>query len=304
MPVMTFARNEALRQRMFLAYNTRAYPQNRQVLLDLMKTRQEIADILGFETWADLATANQMMESAAKMQKLIDELEQVSRPGAEAEYKMVLAFAQSRQPGLTVLDAASRGYWLEQYRRSAFDFDSQSVRPYFPYKRVQKGILETAERLFQVTFEPSDAAVWDPAVTAWDVFDGERSDGPFLPRHAPPRRQGQVVQRGAHDSGHGRDADSGGRADLQFSRRQAGRSRPDAVQRRGHLLPRIRAPDARHPGWPAEVGRPERHRHRRRFRRSPVADAGGVLPRCAPAGQLCAALPDQSAPAGGDWWNA
>ena len=179
LPVMTFARNEALRQRMFLAYNTRAFPQNREVLLDLMKTRQEIADILGYKNWADLATANQMMKSAEKMQKLIDELERVSRPGAEAEYKMVLAFAQARQPGLTVLDAASRGYWLEQYRRSAFDFDSQAVRPYFPYKRVQKGILETAERLFQVTFEPSDAAVWDPAVTAWDVFDGEVLTGRF-----------------------------------------------------------------------------------------------------------------------------
>ncbi len=179
LPVMTFARNDALRQRMFLAYNTRAFPQNREVLLDLMKTRQEIADILGYKSWADLATANQMMKSAAKMQKLIDELERVSRPGAEAEYKMVLEFAQSRQPGLTVLDAASRGYWLEQYRRSAFDFDSQAVRPYFPYKRVQKGILETAERLFQVTFEPSNAAVWDPAVTAWDVFDGEVLTGRF-----------------------------------------------------------------------------------------------------------------------------
>jgi len=179
LPVMTFARNDALRQRMFLAYNTRAFPQNKEVLLDLMKTRQEIADILGYKNWADLATANQMMKSAAKMQKLIDDLERVSRPGAEAEYKMVLAFAQSRQPELTVLDAASRGYWLEQYRRSAFDFDSQAVRPYFPYKRVQKGILETAERLFQVTFEHSDAAVWDPGVTAWDVFDGEVLTGRF-----------------------------------------------------------------------------------------------------------------------------
>ena len=67
MPVMTFAASAALRERMFLAYNTRAYPANRQILLDLLATRQEIASILGFRSWADLATADQMMKSAAEI---------------------------------------------------------------------------------------------------------------------------------------------------------------------------------------------------------------------------------------------
>ncbi len=60
-PVMTFAASAALRERMFLAYNTRAYPANQQILLDLLATRQEIATVLGFRSWADLATADQMM---------------------------------------------------------------------------------------------------------------------------------------------------------------------------------------------------------------------------------------------------
>ena len=67
----------------------------------------------------------------------------------------------------------SRGYWLEQYRRSAFDFDSQSVRPYFPYNRAEKGVLEIAEKLFKVTFKHvEDADVWHPSVSVWDVYDG------------------------------------------------------------------------------------------------------------------------------------
>ncbi|HLI04002.1 MAG TPA: hypothetical protein VKU93_06990, partial [Terracidiphilus sp.] len=68
-PVMTFAASHALRERMFLAYNTRAYPQNRQILLDLLATRQEIAATLGFRSWADLATADQMMGSAANARR-------------------------------------------------------------------------------------------------------------------------------------------------------------------------------------------------------------------------------------------
>lgn len=168
LPVMTFAKSASLRQRMFLAYNTRAFPANRQLLLDLLATRREIANILGFENWADFATADQMMESAANMQAFLDSLDKASKAGAEREYAMILEFA-----GLKELDAASRGYWLEQYRRSAFDFDSQSVRPYFPYDRAEKGVLEITEKLFKVTFRRvEDADVWHPSVGTWDVYDG------------------------------------------------------------------------------------------------------------------------------------
>ncbi|HEX5233765.1 MAG TPA: M3 family metallopeptidase [Silvibacterium sp.] len=175
LPVMTFAKSHALRQRMFLAYNTRAYPQNQQILLDLLAIRKEIAELLGFSNWADLATADQMMESASNMQAFLDELDHASRAGAEKEYAMLLDFSKQQQ-----IDAASRGYWLEQYRRSAFDFDSQSVRPYFPYDRVEQGVLSTAARLFQVEFRPApDAQTWHPDVVAYDVRDRDTCVGRF-----------------------------------------------------------------------------------------------------------------------------
>jgi thimet oligopeptidase len=179
-PVMTFATDPGLRLRMFLAYNTRAYPANRPLLLELLALRQQVATILGFTSWANLATANQMMGSAARLKEFIDQLEVASREGAQKEYEMVLAFARKQQPGLTNLKSSDRSYWYEQYRREAFDFDSQSVRPYFPYQPVQKGILETAARLFQVTFQQNhEVAVWHPHVTAWDVLDHGRVIGRF-----------------------------------------------------------------------------------------------------------------------------
>ena len=180
LPTMTFARSSDLRRRMFLAYQTRAYPANRQVLIDLLKIRQEIATILGFAHWADLATADQMMESAANMQAFLDDLDAASRAGAEKEYAMLLEFARTREPELEQIDAASRGYWLEQYRRSAFDFDSQAVRPYFPYARVEAGVLETAEKLFQVKFRRIEKPdVWNESVGAWEVWEGAELAGRF-----------------------------------------------------------------------------------------------------------------------------
>ena len=179
MPVMTFAASAALRGRMFLAYNTRAYPANRQLLLDLLATRQEIATILGFRSWADLATADQMMGSAANVRAFLARLDEASREGAKHEHALVLEFARERQPELKEIDIVSRGYWYEQFRRARFDFDSQSVRPYFPYARVEAGVLETAAKLFKVEFRPSNATAWDAAVSVFEVFEDGRLVGRF-----------------------------------------------------------------------------------------------------------------------------
>ncbi|MGA3371230.1 MAG: M3 family metallopeptidase, partial [Terracidiphilus sp.] len=178
-PVMTFASNASLRERMFLAYNTRAYPANRQILLDLLATRQEIAAILGFRSWADLATADQMMASAANVRDFLAKLDEASRDGARREHELILAFARKDHPEMQAIDITSRGFWYEQFRRSAFDFDSQSVRPYFPYAQVEAGVLSTAARLFKIDFRPAPASAWHPSVSVFDVFDGVRRVGHF-----------------------------------------------------------------------------------------------------------------------------
>jgi len=104
----------------------------------------------------------------------------VSRPTAQREFQMLLALAKKQDPSLTTIALSDRSYYNEQLRRADYDFDSQSARPYFSYDRVQQGILDVASRLFQVTFRPAkDAQVWDPSVTAWDVFDGDRQIGRF-----------------------------------------------------------------------------------------------------------------------------
>ena len=178
-PVMTFASNGALRERMFVAYNTRAYPANQKILLDLLATRQEIGSILGFRSWADLATADQMMGSAANVRTFLAKLNEASLDGARREHELIVGFARGRQPGLKEIDITSRGYWYEQFRRSAFDFDSQSVRPYFPYAQVQAGVLETAARLFKVEFRPSTAQAWHRSVSVFEVFDADQHVGRF-----------------------------------------------------------------------------------------------------------------------------
>jgi len=178
-PVMTFAANAALRERMFLAYNTRAYPDNKQILLELLATRQEIATVLGFRSWADLATADQMMGSAANVRTFLARLNDASREGAQHEHELILKFTRSREPETREIDIVSRGYWYEQFRRAQYDFDSQSVRPYFPYAQVEAGVLDTAAKLFKIEFRQSQAPAWDPAVSVFDVREQGELVGRF-----------------------------------------------------------------------------------------------------------------------------
>jgi len=177
-PVITYATSEALRKRMYLAYNTRAYPINKPILLDVLKARYDVAKLIGYTNYADLATADQMIGTAANMKAFLNEVDAASRAPSRREYEMLLAFAKRKNPGMTVIPAYGRAYWEDQYARANYNFDSQSVRPYFPYDRVQQGVLDTAGKLFHVTFKPStDVTVWDASVSEWDVYDGDKLAG-------------------------------------------------------------------------------------------------------------------------------
>ena len=178
-PVITYAASAKLRRTMFVAYYNRAYPGNEAVLKGLLEARQELATTLGYPRWADLATADMMIGSAAKMKAFLNEVDEASKARAHREVAQVKAFAAEKDPAATAdVSQADANYWNEQYRRAKYDFDSQSVRPYFPYEAVEKGVLATAAKLFHVEFRPAaDAPVWDPAVHAYDVLDGGQKAG-------------------------------------------------------------------------------------------------------------------------------
>ncbi|SEG69470.1 thimet oligopeptidase [Bryocella elongata] len=171
-PVMNYAASPALRRKLYLAYNGRGYPANKQVLLDLLAGREEMAKLLGFRSWADLATVDQMMGSAANMRKFLDEVEVAAREFATREYAELETFVRERDPHALPLTLSDARYWEEQFRRTRYNFDSQSVRPYFPYEQVEAGILATVEKLFRVRFvRDTQAPVWDPSVKAFLVYD-------------------------------------------------------------------------------------------------------------------------------------
>ena len=179
-PVLQFARSEALRRRLNVAFDNRAFPANRDVLMNMVTIRHEIATLLGYASWADYNAADKMIGSGARIATFIKELDAATRPGATREYERVLAEKRKIDPAATQVFDHERSYFQEQLRRTAYDFDAQSVRPYFPYSRVRQGILDTASALFHVSFRQElGAPGWDRAVETWDVIDSGKVIGRF-----------------------------------------------------------------------------------------------------------------------------
>ncbi len=187
-PALKFAKSDSLRRRLFVAFDSRAYPKNHEVLLNMLKTRYEIASLLGYNSWADYNAADKMIVKGQNIADFIDELDKAARPIATKEFAMLLEEKKRTTPDATEIGDYEVGYLSEQLRRSKFDFNSQSVRPYLPYPQVKKGVLDTAATLFHVSFQQEkDVPAWDPAVETWDVIDSGKVIGRFyLDMHPRP----------------------------------------------------------------------------------------------------------------------
>jgi thimet oligopeptidase len=188
LPALKFSKSDELRRRLFEAFNTRAYPKNKEVLESMMKTRYELATILGYSSWADYNAADKMIQQGGNIADFIEKVNAAARPVTQKEFEMLLAEKRKTDPSATEVGDYENGYLSELVRRAQYNFDSQAVRPYLPFNEVRQGILDTASTLFQVKFvREENVPSWDPTVETWDVIDGGKTIGRFyLDMHPRP----------------------------------------------------------------------------------------------------------------------
>jgi thimet oligopeptidase len=206
LPVFSYAKDQGLRTRMFMEYNNRAYPKNMEVLDKMIARRSELARLVGFDTWANYITADKMVERARTASDFIDRIVAASGPKADREFAILLARKRQDVPGASVVNPWERAYYSEAVRKASFDFDSQSVRPYFPFDRVKQGLLDVTSRLFGVTYRRiTDAAVWDPSVEAYEmVEDGALIGRFYLDMHPRPNKYNHAAEFGIRSGVTGR----------------------------------------------------------------------------------------------------
>src|SRR5450631_30899 len=172
LPALKFVKSDKLRRRLWVAFDTRAYPKNRDVLEQMMQTRQDIAALLGYASWADYNAADKMIVNGENIADFIERLDAAARPLVQREFQMLLAEKQKTDLHAGEVGDYEVSYLSELVRRSQYNFDSQAVRPYLPYARVKQGILDTAAKLFHVTFRQElNVPAWDPSVETWDTIE-------------------------------------------------------------------------------------------------------------------------------------
>jgi RHS repeat-associated protein len=156
--VMSLAKSESLRRRLYLAHLKLGYPENRDALIKMMQTRYEIATLLGYSSWADYWAGDKMLRNGKSVEDFLHALSDSVRPTADRETALLLAEKRKAHPEAKKIFKYDEQYLQEKIRRSRYGFDSAAVRPYFPYNQVKQGILDTASKLFHVSFQQDSFA--------------------------------------------------------------------------------------------------------------------------------------------------
>ena len=181
-PFMTYAANRELRQQLYMAYNTRCTHDNAQnnmeVVKQLANLRMQVAQLLGYKTYADYALERRMALDQTHVYKLLNDLLDAYTPTAHKEIEEVQALAQELEGNDFKLMPWDLGYYSHKLKERKFNLDNEKLRPYFELSNVKTGVFGLATRLYGITFkENKDIPVYHPDVNAYEVFD---KDGSFL----------------------------------------------------------------------------------------------------------------------------
>ncbi len=193
LPVMTFAENEALRERVWRASNakgTGSYD-NASLIHDILRLRAEKAALLGFERFSDHVTSRRMAGSGLAALAFIDGLHAQVKAAFMEEQEAIRHFAEEHSgTSIPAMKPWNAGYWSEKRRKALYDFDSEELRPYFPMDKVMEGMFSIYAGLYGIRFTPRATAclqagevlpegaveVWHPEVLFYEVHDVESGE--------------------------------------------------------------------------------------------------------------------------------
>ncbi|MEO7031358.1 MAG: M3 family metallopeptidase, partial [Herbaspirillum sp.] len=169
-PVLQYADNRALRERIYRANATKASElgtdfsqleqwDNTQNIITILKLRHEEAVLLGYADFAQLSLEPKMATTPQQVIDFLTDLGHRARPFAEKDAEELRAFAH-QELSLEPLEAWDMAYAAEKLRQQRYAFSEQEVKQYFPESKVVAGLFRVAEKLFSVHIKPDHASTW------------------------------------------------------------------------------------------------------------------------------------------------
>ncbi|HEY8049558.1 MAG TPA: M3 family metallopeptidase [Ramlibacter sp.] len=179
MPVMQFAHDRALRERMYRAYVTRASDQgdpkldNTAIIREILQLREEEAKLLGYRNFAEVSLVPKMADSPQQVVAFLRDLASKARPYAGKDVADMRDFA-ARQMDLREPQSWDWTYIAERLKEERYAFSEQEVKQYFTAPKVLAGLFQIVQTLFEVTLRKDNAPVWNPGVEFYRIErDGE-----------------------------------------------------------------------------------------------------------------------------------
>ncbi|MEN9712689.1 MAG: putative oligopeptidase [Pseudomonadota bacterium] len=190
LPIMQFAHSAALRETLYRANVTRASDQSAAVqagkaeqdntphIQNILKLRQEEAQLLGFANYAEVSLATKMAQSPTQVMGFLRDLAQRARPFAQRDVLELRQFAADHL-GMTDPQAWDWAYIGEKLKEARYAFSEQEVKQYFTAPKVLAGLFKIVETLFEVSIRREAAAVWHPAVEFYRIERNGQLVGQF-----------------------------------------------------------------------------------------------------------------------------
>ncbi|GAA5192575.1 oligopeptidase A [Ferrimonas gelatinilytica] len=218
--VMTYADSAELRREVYTAFCTRASDQgphagqydNGPLMDELLALRQELAELLGFDSPAHKSLATKMAQSPEQVIQFLNELALASKGQGERELKQLTEYARAEH-GIEDLNAWDLTYYAEKQKQHLYQISDEELRPYFPEDKVLSGLFHTVERLFGVKVQERQGVdTWHPDVRFFDILetDGSVRGSFYLDLYARQHKRGGAWM----DDCQGRQRLSDGRVQL------------------------------------------------------------------------------------------
>ena len=182
-PFLTYSAKRELRKQMYMAYNTICTHDNENNNLDIVKQivnhHREIAQLLGYKTYADYTLVKRMAQNSETVYNLLNQLLEAYKPTAKKEVEEVKKMAKEMTGDEQFeLQPWDFGYYSNKLKERDYNINSEMLRPYFELSKVKKGVFGLATKLYGISFKLNkDIPVYHPDVEAYEVYD---KDGKYL----------------------------------------------------------------------------------------------------------------------------
>ncbi|MBW9334426.1 M3 family metallopeptidase [Herbaspirillum sp. RU 5E] len=196
-PVLQYADNRALREKIYRANATKASElgvkpewDNSGNIDQILQLRKEEAQLLGYANFAEVSLVAKMAKSPSEVIAFLEDLGQRARPFGQKDYEELKTFAREKL-GLDELKAWDSTYASEKLREQRYAFSEQEVKQYFPEPKVVGGLFQVAQQLFGVQIKPDNAPVWHKDVKFFRIErDGQLVGQFYLDLYARAGKRG------------------------------------------------------------------------------------------------------------------